>query len=734
MNPADLIAVFDEYLKKSGAKKNYIADKLKELFESATSPLNPDGKPMEALKENMKNFNKKLKDFKLPSMYAFNVALQGALREIRDFRDAFKNSNLKNFMKVLGNLQASSTIKGGGNVDLKKAFSDMNANLRKIIRLLQRGRPEAATRAKDLYSPYYEQSDNFIKKYLKLMEARSNFERNQRDRNYVRGESGGFFSSIIGKIVGAAIAFAVVYYLNENLNKTTRGMALKELVKNFIYNVFSKTMDILASPETANAIIKGGGIILKTLAKLMWNIVSITFTKIGENLFGGFKSFFEGKFGESLNYFSGAIIAAGLGLFAILRVWAIGKFIPGVNLIFSLIESGVGKIKNIILGKISKMWEKIFPNKTGPLGKGSGPLGTGCCCCNQTGKNKGKPSTKGKRTRAPRVPRSPRTSPSQSKGFWTTLYLWIASKLKSLWTIIKNFFSGQLFKTVTNFLGQALRGIFSVMGLKIAAILAATYFAGKGIYESYKSIQKTNEINAETQENAAKWNRQNQSVLSKQEESRNSIINQIAKKQKEGTATEKDLSEKRVEEYRNKMSQNLKAQSDLNEAVAKRSTFFRSASDAWFGTNLTGETTEQAKERQRLFEENRKLDEMIREENRKQKSLETPQQKQEQNKMAPFEVTPLTKKDTKPSPFVVGDRTVEQDTEKVAMENAIRMISDKLDMLASVVAAGTESIRLATTTGSGMVVQAVAANSGASVNVASSDPISDYRKRADRAI
>jgi hypothetical protein len=724
MNPADLIAVFDEYLKKSGAKKNYIADKLKELFESATSPLNPDGKPMEALKENMKNFNKKLKDFKFPSMYAFNVALQGALKSVRDFRDTFKNSNLKNFMKVLGNLQASSTMKGGGSVDLKKAFSDMNANLRKIIRVLERKRPEAATRGKDPYSPYYEQSDNFIKRYLKLMEARSNFERNQNDRKYVRGESGGFFSSTIGKIVGAAIAFSVVYYLNENLNKTTRGMALKELVKNFIYNVFSKTMDILASPETANAIIKGGGIILKTLATLIWNIIKITFTKIGENAFGMFKSFFEGKFGESLNYFSGAIIAAGLGLFAILRVWAIGKFIPGVNLIFSLIEAGIKKIA----AKALRRMNIPSPSPT-----------------NQGGGSRRRGGTGGRRGRPVRLPRNTRTPPVPSSGFWKSIadtikkywglaIPWILSKLTNIFTAIKDFFQKQFFKTIINVLGQALRGIFSVLGLKIAAIVAATYFAGKGIYESYKSIQKTNEINAETQENAAKWNKQNKDVLSKQEESRDSIINQIAKKQNEGTTSEKDLADKRVAEYRNKMSQNLKAQSDLNEAVAKRSTFFRSASDAWFGTKLTGETTEQAKERQRLFEENRKLDEMIREENRKQKSLETPQQKQEQNKMAPFEVTPLIKKDTKPSPFVVGDKTVEQDTEKVAMENAIRTISDKLDMLASVVAAGTESIRLATTTGSGMVVQAVAANSGASVNVASSDPISDYRKRADRAI
>jgi hypothetical protein len=87
MNPSDLIAVFDEYLKKSGAGKNYIADKIFKLFDDKNSPFNIDGKLIENLKDNINDFGKKFKSFKLPNFYAFNRAMEGALKNVRNFRD-----------------------------------------------------------------------------------------------------------------------------------------------------------------------------------------------------------------------------------------------------------------------------------------------------------------------------------------------------------------------------------------------------------------------------------------------------------------------------------------------------------------------------------------------------------------------------------------------------------------------------------------------------------------------
>jgi len=702
MNPADLILVFDEYLKKSGNKKNYIANKLKELFESTTSPLNPDGKPMETLKDNLKSFNKKLKDFKFPSMYAFDVALKGALKEIRDFRDSFKNSNMKNFMKAFGNIQPSNIGKGG--IDYSKTFADMNASLKKVIKIIQKTKIEPATRPRDQYSPYYNENDNFVKRYVKLLNARSDYARKQKDNNFVRGESLGLFSAIVGKIVGAAIAFSVVYYLNENLNKTTRGMALKELVKNFLYNVFDKTMDVLASPETASKIIEGGGVILKTLTTLLWNITKITLSKVWENIVGGFSSLLKGEFGEAGKYFAGALIAGGLGFLAIMRVWAIGKLIPGINLIFIGIELALKKISIAALSRISK----LFPDNSGSRG-GSQRGGS------QRGRGRGR----GGRVRTPT-----RRPPVPSKGILSKIFKGISEMFKKLLPLIYAFFGDiirRILPTILNFfkkqffqtLLRGLAGLFSVAALQIAGIIAATYFAGKALYSIGKSILQTNAINKETQENAEKWNKTNKQVLTKQEDRRNS---------------DTDPKNKKINEYRNKISQNLKVQSDLNEAIAKRSTFWRQASDSIFGSNLSGESEEQSKERMRLFEENRRLEELINDETRKQKELERPQPKER----VEIETTPLAKKSTKSSPFITDDKGVNQDKEKIAMENYIKSISDKLDMLATIFASGTQSIASATMDGSSIVAQAVASNSQGSVSVASSDPISEFRKRAER--
>ena len=107
MNPSDLIDVFDEYLKRSGAGKNYIADKIFKLFNDKNSPFNSDGKLIENLKDGIKDLNKKIKDFKLPNFYTFNRAMEGALREVRNFRDNFQ---LPDFDALKNSILNASTV------------------------------------------------------------------------------------------------------------------------------------------------------------------------------------------------------------------------------------------------------------------------------------------------------------------------------------------------------------------------------------------------------------------------------------------------------------------------------------------------------------------------------------------------------------------------------------------------------------------------------------------------
>lgn len=112
MNPSDLIAVFDEYLKKSGAGKNYIADKIFKLFDDKNSPFNIDGKLIENVKDNIDDFGKKFKSFKLPNFSTFNRAMEGALKNVRNFRDNFKTPSFSAFNRVMdGTLRESRTFR-----------------------------------------------------------------------------------------------------------------------------------------------------------------------------------------------------------------------------------------------------------------------------------------------------------------------------------------------------------------------------------------------------------------------------------------------------------------------------------------------------------------------------------------------------------------------------------------------------------------------------------------------
>jgi len=101
MNPADLIVVFDEYLKKSGVGKNYIADKIFELFNDKNSPFNINGKLVKNLEDSINNFGKKFKSFKLPNFNTFNRAMDGALKNVRNFRDNFKTPSFSAFNRAM---------------------------------------------------------------------------------------------------------------------------------------------------------------------------------------------------------------------------------------------------------------------------------------------------------------------------------------------------------------------------------------------------------------------------------------------------------------------------------------------------------------------------------------------------------------------------------------------------------------------------------------------------------
>lgn len=101
MNPADLIVVFDEYLKRSGVGKNYIADKIFKLFDDKNSPFNIDGKLVKNLEDNINNFGKKFKSFKLPNFNTFNRAMDGVLKNVRNFRDNFKTPSFNAFNRAM---------------------------------------------------------------------------------------------------------------------------------------------------------------------------------------------------------------------------------------------------------------------------------------------------------------------------------------------------------------------------------------------------------------------------------------------------------------------------------------------------------------------------------------------------------------------------------------------------------------------------------------------------------
>jgi hypothetical protein len=97
MNPSDLIAVFDEYLKRSGVGKNYMADKIFKLFNNKNSPFNIDGKLIKNLENSIDDFTKKIKAFKIPNLNAFVKGINGAVDNVKDFRDSFKITGLYAF-------------------------------------------------------------------------------------------------------------------------------------------------------------------------------------------------------------------------------------------------------------------------------------------------------------------------------------------------------------------------------------------------------------------------------------------------------------------------------------------------------------------------------------------------------------------------------------------------------------------------------------------------------------
>jgi hypothetical protein len=751
MNPADLIAVFDEYLKKSGDKKNYIANKLKELFESTTSPLNPNGKPIESLKENMKSINKKFKDFKFPSMYSFNAAIQGALKAIRDFRDSFKGGSVKNFLKMLNSFSLPTNTTSskkkvtsskkkvtpknkvspknvqnvyivGMQENLRKIFRDINTNLRKLIAVSGKNSKESSTRKEPDYSPYYDKNDSFFQKNLKLFLAKRDFARRAEDRDYVQGKGGGFLSNAIGKAMGILIAGGLVYAINDNLNKTVRGKAIKELVGTFLYNLFDKIVDFLASPSTAEKIISGTGTMIKTFVKLVINVVSITFNKIIENLYGVWQSITEMKFDEAGKYLVGALVVGGLGILSLMKLWAIGKFIPGVNIILLLIEKGVAKLAGRFLMR----------NAPVPPVPPGGPAARGWLSTIGSFFSKIFNFIKGIFSSLLNFFKS---------SFMRTILTGLRGLVGTVISSIGRFLTSTFLRTIITGLGRVLLGLLSPLALTIAGIATASYFAYKAINEIVKSVSETNRINAETQENSKKWNEQNQKVLEKQDKKRNTVIDEIAKKQKAGTVTEKDIKDKKIAEYRNKMSDNLKKQSDLNEQVTKNSTFFRNASDTIFGTNYSGESEEQLKERTRLFEENRKLDQLIKEEMDKKTSPisptdSTPKNPKKEPVYTPFaknENSPITSKPKNTNLVAEFVPLNKNESQKSILENSIKTI-DRLDLLANIFASGTQAITNATVNNGAMVAQAVASNKSSQVSYVGGDPIRENRDRAKVAL
>lgn len=227
MNPSDLIDVFDEYLKRSGAGKNYIANKIFELFDSQDSPFNKDGKLINKLKENIdklsdgfKNLDKKIKGFKLPSFtslnktlesttkkvqnfrdnfkvpsfYGFNLAMSGALREVRKFRDNFKNYN-KSLNGGFGSMGVESTLRNSKAVDVNLINIDKNA-------------------------------ENVLTKVFSKIKIQNKFDSKKEDDR--KGE-GSFIGKIIKGIIGTVAVVAGIGFISNFLD-TPIGKNIKAII------------------------------------------------------------------------------------------------------------------------------------------------------------------------------------------------------------------------------------------------------------------------------------------------------------------------------------------------------------------------------------------------------------------------------------------------------------------------------------------------------------------------
>jgi hypothetical protein len=101
MNPSDLIAVFDEYLKKSGAGKNYMADKIFKLFNNKNSPFNMDGKLIKNLENGIDDFTKKIKAFKIPNLNTFIKGVNSAVENVTEFRNNLNSTSFSAFNNAL---------------------------------------------------------------------------------------------------------------------------------------------------------------------------------------------------------------------------------------------------------------------------------------------------------------------------------------------------------------------------------------------------------------------------------------------------------------------------------------------------------------------------------------------------------------------------------------------------------------------------------------------------------
>ena len=250
MNPSDLIAVFDEYLKKSGAGKNYMADKIFELFNNKNSPFNMDGKLIKNLENGIDDFTKKIKAFKIPNLNTFIKGVDNAVENVRKFKDNLKipgfsafrdaiESALKNVRKFRDNLKIPSF--SAFSTAIESALTNVREfrdNLKVLNKSLSGGSgvptaPEAAVGTPKIVNVRIVDISKNVEEILsRIFEKQSKENTTAKDNKKDKDKKeGSFIGNIIKGILGTIALVAGIGFISSFLD-TPMGKNIKAILGN----------------------------------------------------------------------------------------------------------------------------------------------------------------------------------------------------------------------------------------------------------------------------------------------------------------------------------------------------------------------------------------------------------------------------------------------------------------------------------------------------------------------